>query len=200
MNSKYITLDICLAVILAAAQNAQAQKVRVEYNRHEGLANYTSYSWITNDSYQRPFLALHIIGAVDEQLKAKGLTRVETGGDLIVTSYGALDTDINVAYRPDIYIMPALNGPVWWSQGMWVPGSSSAVQITKGTLVVDVADPRSKQLKWRAIATSTLDPQNPKKSLEKINKAVEKMFRQFPTFRPHASTTSETHTTSDRYF
>lgn len=184
MSSKYILVSfgIYLAVIFMA-QGAQAQKIKIEHNPNESLTDYKSYSWIPNDSYQRPFLAMHVIGAIDEQLQSKGLTRVETGGDLIVTSYGALDTDLNIAYRPDIYVMPALNGPVWWNQGTLVAGSSSAVQITKGTLVVDIADPRSKQLKWRAIANSTLDPHKPKKSIEKINKAIEKMFRGFPSSR-----------------
>jgi hypothetical protein len=124
------------------------------------------------------------MGAVDEQLQAKGLKRIERGGDLIVAAYGAIDSDLNVAYRPEIYSMPGLTGPVWWANGMWVPGSSSAVYIKQGTLVVDIADPHQKRLKWRGIAQMKLDSQKKEKNFERVNEAIEKMFRKYPPPQP----------------
>ena len=174
------SLWLCL-LVLAGLQCVNAQKVKVEYNPKQNFAAFKKYSWITEQSYQHPLLAMNIIGAVDEQLRAKGLTRVDSGGDLIVTAYGAIDSDLNVAYRPEIYAMPGLSGPVWWMDGTWIPGSSSAVYIKKGTLVVDIADPHSKQLKWRGIAYANLDPQKQKQSMDLVNKSIEKMFRQYPS-------------------
>jgi len=175
----------CLGIllILCGVHWAQGQKVKVEYNPDENFAGFKNYSWIIQDYYQRPILAMHIVGAVDEQLQAKGLQRVENAGDLVVAAYGAIDNDLNVAYRQEIYSMPGLSGPVWWANGMWIPGSSSAVYIKKGTLVVDIADPQLKRLKWRGVAHANLDSQNPKKSLDLINKSVEKMFRKYPAAR-----------------
>jgi hypothetical protein len=170
----------CFLLLTFAVECVHAQKVKVEYNPEENLAAFKSYSWITQESYQRPLLAMNIIGAVDEQLHAKGLTRVEDKGDLVVNAYGAVDSDLNVTWRPDIYVMPGLYGPVWWTQGVWIPGSSSAVQIKKGTLVVDIADPHSKQLKWRGMASANFNPKNQKQSLDLVNKSIEKMFRQYP--------------------
>jgi hypothetical protein len=161
----------------------QAQKVKVEYNPDENFAGLKDYSWIIQEYYQHPILAMHIVGAVDEQLQAKGLKRVENAGALVVAAYGAIDSDLNVAYRPEIYSMPGLSGPVWWANGMWIPGSSSAVYIKKGTLVVDIADSHLKRLKWRGVAHANLDSQDPKKSLDLINKSVEKMFRKYPATR-----------------
>jgi hypothetical protein len=123
-------------LILMGMQCVLAQEIKVEYNPKENFAGFRDYSWITEEYYQHPLLALNIMGAVDEQLQAKGLKRVERGGDLIVAAYGAIDSDLNVAYRPEIYSMPGLTGPVWWANGMWVPGSSSAVYIKQGTLVL----------------------------------------------------------------
>jgi len=173
----------CFLLLLFAVECVQAQKVKVEYNPKEDFTSFKRYSWITQESYQRPLLAMNIIGAVDEQLQAKGLTRVETNGDLIVTAYGAVDSDMNVTWRPDIYVMPGLYGPVWWSQGVWIPGSSSAVHIKKGTLVVDIAEPHSKQLQWRGIANANFNPKNQKQSLDLVNKSIEKMFREYPASR-----------------
>ena len=92
----------CFLVLMFAVECVHAQKVKVEYNPKEDFTSFKRYSWITQESYQRPLLAMNIIGAVDEQLQAKGLTRVEANGDLIVTAYGAVDSDMNVTWRPDI--------------------------------------------------------------------------------------------------
>lgn len=172
-----------LALLIVVPHYISAQKVKVEYNPKDSFKRFRTYSWALQESYQRPLLAMHVVGAIDEQLQAKGLTRIDTGGDLIVTAYAALDSDLNVAYRPEIYAMPGLTGPAWWTQGVWVPGNSTAVYIKKGTLVVDIAEPQTKQLKWRGIGKSTLDSTNHKRSMDKINKSIEKMFRDFPAHK-----------------
>ncbi len=169
-----------LLLLLSVLPGARGQKVKVEYDPKQSFAPYKTYSWITQDYYQRPLLALNIIGAVDEQLQAKGLTRVEENSDLIVTGYGAVDSDLNVSWRESMYVMPGLYGPVSWEQGAWVAGSSTAIYIQKGTLVIDIADPHSKQLKWRGIATAKFDNKNNKKLMELVNKSIEKMFREYP--------------------
>ena len=169
-----------LLLVSLGTHRAQSQEIKVEYNPKENFTAFKDYSWITQDYYQHPLLALNIMGAVDEELQAKGLKRVEHGGDLIVAAYGAIDSDLNVAYRPEIYSMPGLTGPVWWADGTWVGGSSSAVYIKQGTLVVDIADPHQRQLKWRGIAHMKLDPKKREKNFERVNKAIEKMFRKYP--------------------
>jgi hypothetical protein len=49
---------------------------------------------------------------------------------------------------------------------------------TKGTLVLDVWNPKDKQLLFRGTATDTVDA-NPEKMEKKINKAIEKMVKEF---------------------
>src|SRR5512142_3256756 len=170
----------CLLLLLFLSRAVYGQKVKVEYDPKERFAVYKTYCWVTKESYERPLLALGIIGAVDEQLQAKGLTRVEEKSDLIVSGYGAMDGDLSVSWSESMYVMPGLYGPVWWVQGSWVPGNSTAVYIQKGTLVIDIADPHSKQLKWRGIATAKFNDKNKKELLELVNKSIEKMFRAYP--------------------
>jgi hypothetical protein len=167
------------ALVLSAV--ASAQKVKVEYNKDENFNQYKTYSWVERDQYIRPLLAAVVIGAVDTQMQAKGLKKVERGGDLVVAAYGAIDTELSIAGMPDvIYYFPPVYGNPWWGSAMYMPGSSTAVYIPKGTLVVDLADPHTKQLRWRGIANAKLDPQQKEKSLQKIEKSVEKMFDKYP--------------------
>jgi len=166
--------------ILLWAWSLHAQKVTVEYNKQEDFSHYKTYTWIKNETYARPVLAAIIIGSVDKELQDRGFKEVASGGDLIVSIYGATDSDLRVTVTPDIYYFPPLYATTWWTTAMYRPGTSTAIYVQTGTLVVDLADPHSKTLKWRGIAQGTLDPSQKQKSAETVEKAIAKMFRQYP--------------------
>jgi hypothetical protein len=77
---------------------------------------------------------------------------------------------------------PALNSI---STGVAVGSQSWAV--TKGTLVIDISDTKTKNGVWRGTASDTLNhapsgnkAQDAKNAEKSIKKAVEKMFKKFP--------------------
>ena len=166
--------------LLLLAVPAFGQKIKVDYNKSIDFSRYKTYSWLMPKDPARPFVAMDIVGATDDELKARGLTKTPSGGDLIVSAYGSLDEGVNVSYDVDIYAMPGLDGNINWANGTPRPGNSSAVYIDKGTLVIDLADRASKQLVWRGIAKANLDPQKQEKSMETIEKSIAKMFKQYP--------------------
>ena len=43
-------------------------------------------------------MVMDIMGEVDDQLQAKGLTKTTDNADLLVNAYGALDGSLNVSY------------------------------------------------------------------------------------------------------
>lgn len=116
--------------------------------------------------------------AVDEQLAQKGLTRVETGGD------------IQVVYQAAIHQEKSLNlsGMVWGGRasGLWdgsLQGQTSTIPI--GTILVSLYDPARKQLIWRGDATNTIElKKNPDKNYKTLQKAMSKLFRNYPP-RPY---------------
>jgi hypothetical protein len=55
--------------------------------------------------------------------------------------------------------------------------------VPVGTLVLDIYDSGSHHLVWRGMAHDTLSDK-PEKNAQKLDKAVDKMFRKFP---PRAS-------------
>jgi hypothetical protein len=65
--------------------------------------------------------------------------------------------------------------------GLMVGGSATAsVQpYETGTLIVDLYNARTKLLVWRGTSTATLSDK-PEKNTAKMNKAVAKMFEQYP--------------------
>jgi hypothetical protein len=58
-------------------------------------------------------------------------------------------------------------------------GSTSTVYV--GQLDLSMYGPASKQLVWRGVATKTLDPKaKPEKKEKNINKAVQKLLKNYP--------------------
>ena len=161
--------------------SVHGQKIRVEYNKKQNFSGFKTYSWMKQGAHAYPFVALDIMGAVDVQLQAKGLTKATGATDLLVNAYGGLDGGMNVSYDRDVYAMPGLDGP-WWDEGNpgAIGGGSTGVLIDKGTLVIDIVERSAKKLRWRGVAKANLDPQQQEKSLEIIEKAIVKMFRQYP--------------------
>ena len=88
---------------------------------------------------------------------------------------------MNVSYDTAVYVMPGLDGP-WWDEGnpAAIGGTSAAVFIDQGTLVIDIVERSAKKLRWRGVAKANLDPTQQEKSLEIIEKAIVRMFRQYP--------------------
>ena len=117
--------------------------------------------------------------AVDEQLAQKGLTKVESGGDLLV-GYQA-----NVREEKSINLWGSGGGGFWgggpgWGGGLSsVQGQTSTIPV--GTLVVGLYDPTRKQVIWRGDASKTVYlKKDPNKNYQQLQKAMTKLFKNYP--------------------
>jgi len=166
-------------LIIAGALSANAQKVRVGADPGVDVAKYKTYAWSQGSTGTNPLVNAMIVTAVDAQMAAKGVRKVDTDAELTLSALVWTDSDMAVS-NPSW--SPSLNSI---ATGVAV-GSTSWV-VTRGTLVVQMADSQTKSEVWRGTATDTMK-QNPSgdkvkdaKVAEKpIKKAVEKMFKQFP--------------------
>jgi hypothetical protein len=171
-------LLLVIVLILLATMSVHAQKVSVGADPAVDLTKYKSYAW-SNVASANPLANQTVVSAVDTELAAKGLTRVDTNAELTVVVFGSTESDIHVS-NPSW--APSLN-----SIATGVAVGSQNFLITKGTLVVDLLDTKTNNSVWRGHATDTLDrgPTGDKikdaKTVEKpIRNAVKKMFKQFP--------------------
>ncbi|MGC1989622.1 MAG: DUF4136 domain-containing protein [Candidatus Acidiferrales bacterium] len=88
--------------------------------------------------------------------------------------------DVYVGYQCSVDQEGQLNA--WGMRGIGGGmGGATTSTISNGTLAVDFYDPTSKDLIWRGSATKTLNPSgNQKKDMQKLNKAVAKLLKNFP--------------------
>ena len=172
-------IALILFLIGTVALSANAQKVTVGAQPGADLTKYKTYSWSKGLAGANPIVQQMIVTAVDQEMAAKGMTKVETDGELTMAAF--------VWTESELYVTNPSWAPVLNSISTGIAVGSQSWAVTQGTLVVEISDAKSKDGLWRGTATDTLkhgptgDKIKDAKSVEKpIKKAVVKMFKKFP--------------------
>jgi len=161
-------LIICVFVMVPLA--LIAQDVQTDYDHTTDFSKYKTFTWIKQPKTENPLMQQRIIDAVNTQLETKGLRLVSTDADLGISA--------NTATREEQTLNSFYDGFSGWGwHRYW--GPVTVETYTVGTLVVDLFDMQTKQVKWWSAASDTISDK-PEKNAKKLNEAVEKMFKHFP--------------------
>ena len=159
-------LVLGLLVTLAA----YGQKVTVEFDQAADFSHYRTFA-IRNGRLNSKNPALnseltrkHIENDIERALTAKGLEMDNGRADLNVRF------TLGSARRVEREAYPA----GWRGLGTRVV----RVPYAEGTLVIDLRDPRTRSLVWRAIATE--EQRDPAKLQGKLDDMVKKAFAKYP--------------------
>jgi hypothetical protein len=167
MKLKSVIFIVTLTVLAASAF---AQEVSVNYNHNASFANYHTYAWGGNNKnqIQNSILAQVAQQDIENAMAAKGFQKVseDQNPDLILTASGGEREQTSY----NAWGMRGIGG------GM---GSISPQQNVEATMVVSLYDLKAKELVWRGMAQDTLSNKG-EKNQEMVNKAVQKMFKQWP--------------------
>jgi hypothetical protein len=149
---------------------ALGQQVSVNYNHDVDFAQFHTYAWGSNNAnaIKDSILAQVAQQDINAAMQSKGLTMVQENQnpDLLLTANGGMreQTSWNAW------------GMRGWGGGM---GSLTPEQNVVGTMIVDLFNAKSQELVWRGIAENTLNNKG-SKNQEMVQKAVDKMFKQWP--------------------
>ena len=163
-------LALCALTICLISTVALGQQVSVNYNHSQSFSGYHTYAWGSNNAnqVQDSILAQVAQQDIDAALQGKGLQKVQESQnpDVIVTANGGLKQQTSYS----AWGMRGIGG------GM---GGITPEQNVIGTMIVDLYDAKSQSLIWRGIAQNTLN-NNGNKNQQMVQKAVTKMFKQWP--------------------
>jgi hypothetical protein len=153
-----------------AASMAVAQQVSVNYNHQASFSQYHTYAWGSNNKNEirNSILAQVAQQDIETAMQQKGLQKVQESQnpDLILTASGGEREQTSY----NAWGMRGIGG------GM---GGISPQENVEATMVVSLYDAKQQSLVWRGIAQDTLN-NNGNKNQEMVQKAVEKMFKQWP--------------------
>ncbi len=170
---------IPLAVILLSLATLLHAGVSVEFDRQADFSRYTTYTWGDGTPARRLDVQELIVNAIDRELAARGLKKVEQGAALNVLTHALFEEHTLEKLADPTYFK-------FWS-GINIVDPSL---LKTGSLVVDLQDASSESIVWRGLATGTIN-KTFKKIGRKIDKVVAKMFRDFPP-APQSSLRSDT--------
>jgi hypothetical protein len=153
-------------------------KTIVDYDHSVSFSRYHTYSWI-GVTVQEPLWQDRVSKAIDNQLGAKGWSKVASGGDASISAFGSTATERTL----ETWYSGGFGGG-WYHRGWWVGGgpgiATTTVERTPvGTLHIDIFDSQSKKVIWHAVCSDTLTAK-PEKNEKKLEKAVAEAFKKFP--------------------
>jgi hypothetical protein len=160
----------CVVLVCITSTTAIGQQVSVNFNHSQSFAQYHTYAWGSENAnkVQNSILAQVAEQDIDSALQGKGLQKVQEdqNPDLLVTANGGMKEQTSYSAMG----MRGIGG------GM---GSITPEQNVVGTLIVDLYDSKTKTLVWRGLAQDTLN-NNGNKNQQMVQKALAKMFKQWP--------------------
>jgi len=174
-----------VAAVLLVASFASAQDVSYNFDQKADFAKFKTYTWGKVDGAEQPdeLTAKMIVQAIETQLAAKGLKKVESGAaDLIVTYQAAVSKEKEVTTFGTGYGY----GPGWggrWYGGYYGGGvtSTTTATILIGSLALDMYDSAAKTLVWRGLASKQIDTKaSPEKRQKNLDKGMAKLLKSFP--------------------
>jgi hypothetical protein len=171
------TIFASVGIVLLFASASFAQQVKTDYDRGADFSQFKTYTWEKVQTQDQLWVD-RIKEAVNTALAAKGLTPVESGGDMAIV---AIEMTKNQQTLNTFY--DGFGGGWGWRRGGGFGGFGDATTTTDtykvGTLVVDMFDAHTKKLVWRGSASDTLSDKSDK-NIKNLDKGVQKMFDHFP--------------------
>ncbi|HEY6971021.1 MAG TPA: DUF4136 domain-containing protein [Candidatus Angelobacter sp.] len=166
-------LPTILAVLVFTVAGRAFDDVQTDYDKKADFSHYRTYSWEKVQT-SNPLWEQRIKDAVDAELQAKGLQKVDSGGDVALMAVGATHNE------QEYQTFYTGLGPRWWWRGFGPVDTTTTVQTYRiGTLVLDMYDAQNHRLIWRGTASDMLSDK-PSKNEKKLDKTIAKMFDKFP--------------------
>jgi hypothetical protein len=161
-----IVMQAALLAVLGTVP-AWAQQVNVDFDKTANFAGFKTYGWTqgTMPAGANPLNVQRVQSAVEAELSAIGLVKVDKDPDVLVAIHGATKEDVSLQ---SYGYAPRFGG-----------GSVSVNKVPIGMIAVDIIDGRAKKLAFRGTASDSISD-NPQKNEKKIHKSVEKIFEKYP--------------------
>jgi hypothetical protein len=163
-------IALCALLLCFTSAIAVGQQVSVNYNHNANFSQYHTYAWGSNNknAIQNSILAQVAQQDIEAAMAQKGFQKVQESAnpDLVLTASGGEKEQTSY----NAMGMRGIGGGF---------GSITPQQNVEATMIVSLYDVKAKELIWRGIGQDTLN-NNGDKNQKEVQKAVEKMFKQWP--------------------
>jgi hypothetical protein len=158
-----------------ATRVSAQSSVTYDFDRSANFASFKTYAWVAGTEVGDRLIHDRIIGAIDTQLAARGLTKAASAetADVLVAYHASFDKNLR--------INGFSSGWGGYRFGGTRTGTATTEEILVGTLVIDIVQANTRTIVWRGTATGEVNTKaSPEKRDKNINRAAEKIFKNYP--------------------
>lgn len=186
-----VALTVLGGGLVASSMAAQKIEIKSDRDPKADFKSIRTYRWLesppaitttapdaaTNPNLSQKVLGPHIVSAVDRELTARGLKRLEAPeADIQVVYYAALNVGMDSNVLGSYY-----QYTTGWALPLGPAPTTSLRIYERGTIIVDVVSPAAKMAIWRGSAATDVEQATTlEKRIERINQAMKRMFERFP--------------------
>ena len=179
MKSTLVIAALILVTNALFVTVVQAQKTSASYDQSANFSNYKTFTFSEKSMARNPYVNQMIRTAVERELTARGLSKVDANADLLVSYLANTGFDVQIQDVPMGHVVNPVN------RGM-LPTGSQMLSITTGTLLIDISD-KTDNIVFRGTAKDVLE-RAPSIDLERdakmvskpVNKGIAKIFKKYP--------------------
>jgi hypothetical protein len=170
---------LATALVFVAA-GVFAQDVKTDFDKDANFAAIKTFAVKIGTSWNNQISEKRVSDEIQQTLSEKGWTATDADkADAIVVLHGATEKQksLNTFYSGGGYGGYGYRG--WGGMGGMGTATTTTSEYLVGTLVVDIFNAKSKALLFRGTASDEISDK-PDKNIKKMDKASNKMFKDFP--------------------
>ena len=193
--AKLMTTGVLVLFLLSACSTLT---VTSDYDTSFDFSTLRTYAWLegktpSNDVRINNSLIINrVVNAVNTNLQSSGYQLVDKDkADFYVNWFGGIQDKIRLETINTYYGAMGYDDYAWGYRGYW-PGfiRTYSFEYQEGTLIIDIADSKNKQLLWRGTGQDYLEENpTPEQITENINRTVTEILSNFPPGSNKAVTT-----------
>jgi hypothetical protein len=186
-----------LALAALAAAPAFAAKPQIQWDEAYDFSTIKTFAWDAHPESsleaKNPFMHSRVVAAIEYELTAVGLTKVQANPDVFVTYHTSTEQQVRLESDSYGYGFGGYGGYGWgrygYGYGVAVGPVSTTTRVEtydEGTLVVDIWAAANKTLIWRGTATRVFS-EDIDKAERQVVEIIQDMGKQSKKLRARAA-------------
>lgn len=174
MKTAKIARGLTAAWITVLLTLPASASVGIQYDEQVDFSRYRTYAWAEGAVAPNKRMQTQLQGAIERELNAQGLNKVDGTADLYILTHTATGID------PVVDVNELGYSGFYWREWMGeYPPTTRTSYLPVGTVMVEIFDKRSKERVWLGFAVEYFRGK-PQKIDRLLDKVAKKMFRHFP--------------------
>ncbi len=184
MKTLMMPVTLCLYFLAGCS----TLSVQTDYETDYDFKRLKTYAWLEGEEPSKDIrinnslIINRVVNAVNSNLQSMGYILVDKDkADFHVTWFGGIEDKMRVETINTYYGDIGYSYHHWGYRSYWPGSRTYTFEYQQGTLIIDIADSRSKQLIWRGTGKEYLEEnETPEEITANINQIVAEILNRFP--------------------